>query len=72
MKSRRVYKLTWSYRSIYIGQTRRNLRSRIKEYATLEKSEVCKHLLQHSTHRVDFNTSKILSSENDTAEMLNL
>ena len=51
-------------------QTRRNLLSRIKEHATSEKSEVCKHLLQNPSHRVDFNTPTILGSENDTARLL--
>ena len=70
MKSGIVYKLTCSCGSIYIGQTRRNLLSRIKEHATSEKSEVCKHLLQNPSHRVDFDTPTILGSENDTARFL--
>ena len=57
-------------RSTYIGQTRRNLLSTIKEHANSEKSEICKHLLQNSSHRVDFNTPTILGSENDTARLL--
>ena len=69
MKSGIVYKLTCSCGSTYIGQTRRNLLSRIKENATSEKSEVCKHLLQNSSHRVDFNTPTILGSDNDTARL---
>ena len=70
MKSGIVYKLTCSCGSTYIGQTRRNLFSRIKEHATSEKSEVCKHLLQNPTHRVNLNTPTILVSENDTARLL--
>ena len=66
MKSGLVYKLTCSCGSTYIGQTRRNLLSRIKEHGTSEKSEVCKHLLQNPTNRMDFNTPTILGSENDT------
>ena len=75
MKSGLIDKLTCSCGSTYIGQTRRNLLSRIKEHATYctsEKSEVCKHLLQNPSHRVDFNTTTILGSENDTARLLNL
>ena len=72
MKSGIVYKLTCSRESTYIGQTGRNLLSRIKEHATSEKSEVCKHLLQHPTHRVDFNTPSVLGSENGTARLLSL
>ena len=49
MKSGIVHKLTCSCGFTYIGQTRRNLHSRIKERATSEKFEVCKYLLQPST-----------------------
>ena len=70
MKLGIVYKLTCSCESTYIGQTRHNLLSSIKEHATSEKSEVCKHLLQNPTHHVDFNTPTILGSENDTARQL--
>ena len=51
-------------------KTRRNLLSRIKEHATSEKSEVCKHLLQNLTYRVNFNAPTILGHENDTARLL--
>ena len=70
MKSGIVHKLTCSCGSTYIGQPRRNLLSRIKEHATSEKSEVCKHLLQNPSHRVDFNTPTILGSENYTVRLL--
>ena len=70
MKTGIVYKLTCSCGSTYIGQTRRNLLSRIKEHATTEKSEVCKHRLQNLSHRVGFDTPTILISENNTARLL--
>ena len=70
IKSGIVYKLTYSCGSTYIGQARRSLLSRIKEHATSEKSEVCKHLLQNPFHWVDFDTPTILGSENDTARLL--
>ena len=70
MKSGIVYKLTCSCGSTNIGQTKRNLLSRIKKHATSEKSKVCKHLLQNPSHRVDFNTLTILDSEHDTARLL--
>ena len=50
--------------SISISSTGKNLLNRIKELATSEKSEVCKHLLQHPTHRDDSNTTTILGCEN--------
>ena len=65
-----VYKLTCSCGSTYIGQIRRNLLNRIKDHATSEKSEVCKHLLQYPTHRIDFITPTILRSENDITRLL--
>ena len=43
-------------------QTRRNRLSRIREHATSGKSEVCKHLLQQTTHYIDFNTATILGT----------
>ena len=49
MKSGIAYKLTCSCGCTCVGQTRRNLLSRIKKLATTKKSEVCKHLLQNST-----------------------
>ena len=70
IESGMVDKLACSCGFTYIGQTRRNLLSRIKKDATSEKSEVCKHLLQNPTHRVDFNTPTILGSENNTARLL--
>ena len=70
MTSGIVYKLTCSCGSTYIGHTRRNLLRRMKEHATLEKSKLCKHLIQHPTHRIDFNTPTILVSKNDTARLL--
>ena len=44
-------KLTRSSESIYICQTRRNLQSKIKEYATLENSEVCKYLYKTASYQ---------------------
>ena len=39
----------------------------IEGNAISEKFEISKHLLQHPTHRIDFNTPTILGTENDTA-----
>ena len=62
MRSGIVYQRTCSCGSTYIGQTKRNLLSIIKQHATSEKSEVCK--------RTDFNTSTILGGKNDSARLL--
>ena len=47
-----------------------NLLSKMKEHATLEKSEVCKHQLQQPTYCICFNTSTILGSEDNNARLL--
>ena len=70
MGSGRAYKITCSCGSTYIVQIRRNLLSRIKEHTTSEKSDVCKHLLQHPTHRIDFDTPTILDNKNDIVRQL--
>ena len=46
-----IYKLTCTCASNYIGQTRRNLITRINEHKFDQRSEVCKHLLANPTHR---------------------
>jgi len=57
-----VYKLTCTCGSNYIGQTRRNLITRINEHKFDQRSEVCKHLLTNPTHRFNFKQPEILRS----------
>jgi len=49
-----VYKLTCTCGSNYIGQTRRNLITRINEHKFDQRSQVCKHLLANPTHCFNF------------------
>ena len=57
-----VYKLTCTCVSNYIGQTRRNVITRINEHKFDQRSEVCKHLLANPTHRFNFKQPEILGS----------
>ena len=57
-----VCKLTCTCGSNYIGQTRRNLITRINEHKFDQRSEVCKHLLANPTHRFNFKQPEILVS----------
>ena len=54
-----VYKLTCSCDSVYIGQTRRNLRARLDDdnpaATSNQQSDVAKHLLENPTHFINFN-----------------
>ena len=45
-----VYQLMCSCGQNCIGQTKRNLITRLKEHRTFEDSEVCKHLLNNPNH----------------------
>ena len=57
-----VLRLTCTCGSNYIGQTRRNLITRINEHKFHQRSEVCKHLLANPTHRFNFKQREILGS----------
>jgi len=61
-RSNVVYKLTCTCGSNYIGQTRRNLITRINEHKFDQRSEVCKHLLANPTHRFNSKQPEILGS----------
>ena len=41
-----VYQLACSCGQKYIGQTKRNLITRLNEYRTRQNSEVCRHLMK--------------------------
>ena len=53
-----------------VGQTRRNLIYRLKKHSSLDKSEVCRHLMDNPDHKVDFAKPDILSSAGDSARLL--
>lgn len=73
-RSNIVYKLNCSCGSIYIGQTRRNLHTRLNEHNTGTKlnqqSDVTKHLLENSSHKIDFENPDILCSSYNPKELL--
>ena len=64
-----VYELTCSWGQNYIGQTKRNLITRLNEYRTCEKSEVCKHLLNNPNHEINFDSHKILNRSNHVTKL---
>ena len=70
MKYGVVYRLTYSCGSSYIGQTRRNLINRLKQYSNLDESEVCRHLTDNPNHKVDFAKPNIYSRVDDSARLL--
>ena len=57
-----VYKVTCTCGSNYIGQTCRNLITRINKHKFDQRSEVCKQLLAKPTHRFNFKQPEILGS----------
>ena len=59
-----LYQLTSSCGQNYIGQTKRNLITRLNEHRTCEDSEVCKHLLNNLNHEINFDTPKTLDRSN--------
>ena len=69
-----VYKLTCSGDSVYIGQTRRNLRARSDDHNPAansnQQSDVAKHLLENPTHFINFNEPEILCSAYNFKELL--
>ena len=55
-----VYQLTCSCRQRYIGQTKRNLITRLNEHRTRQNFEVCRHLMENPKHAVNFDSPIIL------------
>ena len=64
-----VYQLTCSCGQNYIGQTKRNLITRLNEHRTCEDSEVCKHLLNNPNHAINFDSPKILDRSNHVTKL---
>ena len=64
-----VYQLTCSCGQNYIGQTKRNLITRLNEHRTCEDAEVCKHLLNNPNHEINFDSPKILDRSNHVTKL---
>ena len=64
-----VYQLTCSCGQNYIGQTKRNLITRLNEHRTCEDSGVCKHLLNNPNHVINFDSPKILDRSNHVTKL---
>ena len=64
-----VYQLTCSCGQSYIGQTKRNLITRLNEHRTCEDSEVCKHLLNNPNYQINFDSPKILDRCNHVTKL---
>ena len=69
-----VYKLNCSCGSVYIGQTRRNLQSRLDEHNPKiklnQESDVTNHLLENPSHIINFDSPDILCSSCSVNELL--
>ena len=62
-----VYQLSCTCGKSCIGQTKRNLKFRLNEHkpSNSYKSDISKHLLENSSHLIDFNQPKILARDNN-------
>ena len=62
-----VYQLSCTCGKSYIGQTKRNLKFRLNEHkpSNSYKNDISKHLLENSSHLIDFNQLKILARDNN-------
>ena len=69
-----VYKLTRSCGSTYIGQTKRNLLTRLKDHNPSclpnQETDVTKYLTENENHRINFNDVDILAQSNHLRKLL--
>ena len=69
-----VYRLKCSCGSSYIGQTRRNIKSRMEEHNPdakfSYKTDDTKHLLDNPEHTIDFEHPEVLASASNLKELL--
>ena len=74
LRSNVVYRLKCSCGSCYIGQTRRNIKSRMEEHNPEAKfsykTDVTKHLLDNPEHTIDFEHPEILASASNLKELM--
>ena len=68
-----VYKLNCSCGQSYIGQTRRNLITKIKDHKPHGKSnqelDVAKLLIRNPNHSIDFNSPEIIGHSSSNREL---
>ena len=73
-RSNVVYKLNCSCGRTYIGQTKRNFTSRLKEHhfgnKTGSQTDATKLLLENPSQVINFNETEILTTANHTRELL--
>jgi len=74
MRSNVVYQLKCSCGSVYIGQTRRNLKSRMEEHNLNTKfsykTDVTKHLIENPGHIIDFSQHEVLATASNLRKLL--
>ena len=68
-----MYKLNCSSGQSYIGQTHRNLATRIQEHVPNAKqnqeSDVAKHFVRNPNHKINFNSPQILNHSNNRRKL---
>ena len=73
-RSSAVCRLNYSCDGCYIGQTKRNLTSRLKEHhpgnKTGTQTDVTKHQLENPSHAIYSNEPEILTTANHPRELL--
>ena len=68
-----IYEINCNCGKSYIGQTRRNLATRLKDHNPVtsnQHTDVTTHLLENPEHTIDFNNTKILSYANHWRKLL--
>ena len=69
-----VYRITCSCKSTYIGQTSRNLITRLKNHdpnsPNRQDTDVSKHLTDNPDHKIDFDKTEIMAQTNHWRKLL--
>ena len=69
-----VYRITCSCRSTYIGQTSRNVITRLKNHdpnsPNRQDTDVSKHLTDNPDHKIDFDKTEIMAQTNHWRKLL--
>ena len=69
-----VYRITCSRKSTYIGQTSRNLITRLKNHdptsPNRQDTDVSKHLTDNPDHEIDFDKTEIMAQTNHWRKLL--